>query len=535
MLFELSAIHKIVLYTAAFFNGISFRTFDRLVETFLINSAPLEPVVMDAYINVEKEGAKKVKLIIDEEVLVIWRTHKNKFFSECGLVSADEGGMLIVDFANPEFYHDVKDYIKYENHFFWQQQFEIIENEHLHFSSDIQISERAIDLFIEALQYDPIYYDDDWFIKSIYDIKKFEGESINIDESTPEQQFVKLFWEFIKENNAKLFYDRIGNILEKMIASNMVVRVNKFLNSLFQYANYDVLFILIKKVIYVDNFDGIYWIKQLIERGDTDIKNNAYYLLLRFSGKEQDKVWTAIKTWIPDSKKLENYSPSNRYASFFIVHFYIIELLNFPIGKYGEEHSQYILFENYHDPETREKCKEHIKYILEKSLTEGIEHQFADEDIYDMTVQILDLNWSEHKVLEKIMGIEKNITIDFFIHNYTCSFSTLVADIIETWYHILKGFGEQYHSDAKAINGFILKTIADKTQDWPTQVNNIIKHWQKKPGIYDQVRKRLQEYRADNEDDLSEKYLKVIDDLSDSIVKRMQNFTHFFDELNEHL
>jgi len=66
-------------------------------------------------------------------------------------------------------------------------------------------------------------------------------------------------------------------------------------------------------------------------------------------------------------------------------------------------------------------------------------------------------------------------------------------------------------------------------------VNNIIKHWQKKPGIYDQVRKRLQEYRADNEDDLSEKYLKVIDDLSDSIVKRMQNFTHFFDELNEHL
>ena len=478
--------------------------------------------------------------MLSEEKLATWEIYNDKLFESCYLIGREDDDAFIVDFAHPGLREKLKSYFKEKQHFFWQTQFTILEEHALLFNPNInsEISNSIIDLFIDNLKDDPEYYDDLWFRRNIYAIKNFEGTGFVIAGDTEEEKADNLLWDFIERNGlTTFFYNRLADILIAMLQKELGKRVHDYLNSLVNFGHHDVLLRLVQKLSGIDGFDKFYWLKQLIDRGKVQIKNEAYHwMVYSLAAKDPFKAWSVVKSWLPQNKKISSYSPANHYAGFFIIHFYVNELINLEVNRYGNWPSDYSLFQS--NQGEMKSCQEHIRFIISQARKEETEYQFSNANaslLLLMSIDIFLLNWSKKDHLDELFEIDEKNYLKLFSLGHTPTYDTLLADIIEAWFHVLKGFSDAYHPDARELNGFLIKSVVELWGLIPNNLTNIIKHWEKKPAIYKKQHDGLKQYAAEHSEYLTEEEKNIGSDFINFIKKRKDNIEFLFEELNKHI
>jgi hypothetical protein len=481
---KLSIIHQVVLFAGAFFNNISLRNFDMVVKYLLIGPQPDVPVVIEEFSETEDGDVKSVRHISTRNKIDVWESYKSKILNDCSLLGQYSGAMYSINFTYPDFSEKLKIYLKEKQHYFWQTQLSILDNQKLAF--DFTLPEQVVDkvniLIVEAHLSDPDYYDYHWFKNITYFTKNNNGECIVKDDLMDGESLDNIFWAFLEMNRLEdSFYNRLVKLFARMLDSPRTQQiVNSYLNELLSNnKRHEHLLPIVKRLTDLQSFDKFKWIKQLIERGTHVIKVEAYqWLVYKIAKTDISATWAAVKTWMPIGKDPDHYSPSNNYSSFFIIHYHVNQVRNLSIRDYGKWPNLYPLFTF---TTVGEKGRfEHLDFIVVQMLQKGVEVQFRQgsrELLFPMIMDLLFLDIFRDEEKEFIERKLKNVT-----KSMSFQFHVLLADIFETWFHILRGFDEKCHNNARKIISRVLGII--KRYATPEKLDLILTQWENKSNIY---------------------------------------------------
>ncbi|MCB9353552.1 MAG: hypothetical protein R2791_12505 [Saprospiraceae bacterium] len=124
-----------------------------------------------------------------------------------------------------------------------------------------------------------------------------------------------------------LFYHRIYLLVSEFWVDSELREVSeKFFEWLLRQGSFEPMYFLSKQLWDTQDFKPLYWVRQLIERGDETAKNSAFRLLVnKLSQETSGYLWEYMKelyTGLPDTKlTTSQYSRFNEYTLAFLIHF----------------------------------------------------------------------------------------------------------------------------------------------------------------------------------------------------------------------
>ncbi len=446
-------ITNTVLYVATFFPGLNRRDFDFIVSLFL--KGEKTTIEEESTRKTKKGKIKTVRTIKKRNCLKIWEKSQDKILAECHIqVIRSELGSQIVDFSLPYLRGELKKYLEqkslYINHF------ERIRESGLLFNFNVsqQIIENVINLAAEMAISDPSHYGGNWLMGVIIGIKQHLAIDIDIGTNNEvEALFQTLVIELAKEERKKQirpFVIRLSQLIREMLNyPQLQEMIKNFLENLMKEKHYDAVLVIVLEIVkqlrFVSQFDGMYWIKQLLERGEPQAKKEAYKTLLeqaKQSGLRVYDLLEKVKTWIPDPNlDYDKYSPSNKYALKFIIDYARDTLSHFNIAHYGVWPSKYPLFANL----TEEKELKQIDLLI---------------------------SWMFHPKMQNVL----NALDDFIKANKINVNNTLLADLIEIWFKVLYGFQTtNLHPEVLAVSDRLLRQIVLNSNR--SQQRELVRRW----------------------------------------------------------
>ncbi len=405
-------IKNTVLYVGIFFPVLSRHDFNYLVSLLL--EGKKTTVIVKSQITTKKGKIKTIEIPEEKECLEIWKNDQDQILEECHLqVMRSETDSLIIDFSLPYLRVELKRYLEQKN--LYIQHFELIRESGLLFNFNVSsnIIENVINLAAEMAISAPSHYGSNWLMGLISGIKQHLAIEVDFN---PNNEFEALMGLLAielekeeKQQQVKPFIIRLSELIREMLNHHQLQEMIKnFLDNMMKEKHYDAVLILVlgivKQLRFASQFDGMYWIRQLLERGAPEAKNEAYKTLLeqaKQSGLRIYELLDNLKTWIPDCHlDHEKYSSSNKYALKFIIDYTRETLSNFKIEYYGVWPSKYPLFANIRE-----------------------EQEFTQIDSL--------IAWVFHPGMQYALAV-----LGDSIHN---NVNLLLSDLIEIWFKILYG------------------------------------------------------------------------------------------------
>ena len=441
-------IKKKLLYTAAFFQGISHYEFDIILNLLLGTQKSL---VQEKMIKTNEKGEKEL-VEIPAEVLLkeTYRRNADKMLKECCLkVTRNDDGARLVTFSTANLKDDVKTYLE-NNHFsFLTNQFQIIQDSALFFDpkASLVLLEEIINLFVEMFSSEPERYGKSWLFRIVSTLRQ-DSQSINVDiESTGnEYEFLEQVLAQLveKEKIHRLVFDRLADLLREMLNHlSLKGMVDTFLEQLISAGEHEITLRLVlglaQRLRFAPHFNQLYWLKQLLDRGDKDTRDNAYGVLLREAKQSNIRIYeflSEVKSWLPEhDRPVENYSMSNGYALRFLIDYSYLSVANLNNQHYGHWPSKYSLFAN------------------------------LDVNSASVKFEIL-VSWLFHPGLRYFENEGKENAI-----------SSIIGKILLDWSSILVGYGENStNPEAKKIFDIFMKKISESDKK---QQKEVLKFWVK--------------------------------------------------------
>jgi hypothetical protein len=460
-------VKNTVLYVATFFLGLDRQDFDYLVSLLL------EGKKTTITVESQREGKKgKIRIIRtpkETDCLEIWEENQDKIFEECHLkVIRSDTASQVIDFSVPYLRGELKKYLEekslYINHFEQIRESGLLFN----FNVSQKIIENVINLTAEMALSDPSHYGGNWLMGVIIGIKQHLAIDIDIDTNNEmEALFQILAIEFAKEERKKQirpFVIRLSQLIREMLNYPQLQEMIKFfLENLMREKHYDAVLVIVlgivKQLRFVSQFDGMYWIKQLLDRGEAQAKNEAYKTLLeqaKQSGLRVYDLLETLKNWIPDPNlDYDKYSPSNKYALKFIIDYARETLSHFNKAYYGVWPSKYPLFANL----TEEKELKQIDLLI---------------------------SWMFHPKMQNVLN-----ALDDFVKANNISVNILLADLIEIWFLVLHGFQKKnLHPEVLAVSDRLLRQIVLVLNSNRSQQRELVRRWWARQGLFtEEIRK----------------------------------------------
>jgi hypothetical protein len=239
---------------------------------------------------------------------------------------------------------------------------------------------------------------------------------------------------------------RLSELIREMLNyPQLQEMVKNFLENLMRREDYDavlrVVLGIVKQLRFTSQFDGIYWIKQLLERGDQKAKDEADKTLLeqaKQSGLRVYELLDTLKTWLPDHDlEHEKYSLSNQYALKFIIDYAMTTIKNFKAADYGVWPPKYPIFANLKGNELAQ-IDLLISWIFHSGMAYALEH-LKDETYYEVSDKLSD----ELSKLNKVLSESEETSIDnvseLKILDNIKVINIILADLVEMWFKILHG------------------------------------------------------------------------------------------------
>ncbi len=367
-----SRLKTTILYVSTFFPKLSSRDFERIV-LFLLKEQKVTVTVTSKSTN-EKGDIQLIEASEEKELSQVWQDNiykRDQILGESYLKAIRSVNSLrIIDFSLDYLREDLKTYFEEECPLYLEENFK--RSKFLLFDSVSTVTINAIDLSVEMAISNPDAYGQSWLCSIVEYLKilDFADELANQKDSdislaqwlqflmlgleAEQREELKLFEQFLKsitKNKIKQFvFLRLSVLISQMLPDTILkYEVESFLDWAIREQHQDAVLEIIKPLQSIQNFDQLYWIKQVLDRGNGELKEKAYIFLSSRLEQSTNSLYDRleyIKNWLPASERPANrYSPSNEYALRLLFEYAFEKLSELKPKDYGNYPSKYPLFE----------------------------------------------------------------------------------------------------------------------------------------------------------------------------------------------
>ncbi|HEU4432081.1 MAG TPA: hypothetical protein VFR51_01710, partial [Pyrinomonadaceae bacterium] len=295
----------------------------------------------------------------------------------------------------------------------------------------------------------------EWLLKIILDARNGSTASPNTDTATVN----------FGKNKA---LERITLFVRLMLGRPQLEEVvSGLLKDLMTLGSRDTVLFLVRGLQFAPAFDEFYWIKRLLDEGDSSVKDGAYYHLYSYIQKIGIyPLLSKLEQWIPtDERPFHDYSPSCIYSLRLLVE-YCSDLSD----KFEEEQTprRHPLFAFADENVARENCRRLITWLFHPgmpSVFAELDTLFGDERpearilpficelVLEWMVVLRDQQSAESSVgSEQFVSTER--TQDFLIESLAVNTSqTQRAEILLYWERLRDFLG-------------VIVNLSDASSDW---------------------------------------------------------------------
>ncbi|MCL1469127.1 hypothetical protein [Argonema antarcticum] len=379
---ENKPIKNTVLYVATFFPDLNPHDFDRVVS-FLLEEQTTT-VMVKSQITTEHGEIRLIEAPKEKPLTEIWQeSQHDQVLDNCYLNSVyleDLSQIQIIDFNFLSLRDKLKKYFKKKLSLYLSKQFN--RSRFLIFSLSIKVAINAIYLSVDMAISSPSAYGEDWLFEIIVGFTEKANYNIDNDsESEPEPQLNRLLAEITPEKRSSFVFNRVSSLIVEMLDYSQLQDVVKnFFEKLMLVKRYDAVLGIVKRLRSAPQFDELYWIKQLLDRGDEKIRSDAYKFL--YSQLEQNssciyELLDTIKAWLPERDRTpKTYSQSNQYALRLLVEYCSETIRDLDFKDYGCWPSKYPLFAPLHGSSIESKLETLVTWIFHPGLNYILKYIF---------------------------------------------------------------------------------------------------------------------------------------------------------------
>jgi hypothetical protein len=340
-------IIRTILFVASFFPNLSSADFSELVGKFL----KTEPDV----IKTEPAGENGETLSKTVSLINLWNLKAHIFTERCLLARTTSEQGYRVGFENPA--HTAYFRERFESRFFVfldRKLFQILDFGLIFHPSDA-VSANCINFMVDYIPEVGERYTE-WVIEIFRFLEKVENDL----------SVLKARFKIEELGNKRFCYERLADLFRAM-SGEVLEKVGwEIMNRLVRGRCFRSALILIKKLEFAPNLDASYWLKQLYERGDSEIKDEALeYVFDSVIGTSVPRMIDRVKVWLSEETTAAgNYSDSTNAALNLILDYYSYQLLVFDEQFYGLEPSQFGLFRFDSDSSPETQLDLIVKYLM---------------------------------------------------------------------------------------------------------------------------------------------------------------------------
>jgi hypothetical protein len=342
-------IIKTVLFVASFFPNLTTSDFNYLVSLWLRKEPDItKPDPLQS----TPEKIVLTKISLEEQ----WNLKAHIFTERCFVSQKrHEQGKRFINFENETYREHFKKMFDSKFFVFLDKKISDILDFALIFHPSDTISSQSVSILSEyILEIEDKYTD--WLHEVFRVLETVE----NIDEIRRRLRAEEI-------GSKHFFYDRLALLFRAMIGNTFLKAiVDRILEQLIRNKFHKSVSMLVDRLYLAPNFDGLYWIRQLLERGDADTQaKTLVYIFKNLLKMNTGDVFETLKTWLPDDKtSLENYSKANKASLFLLIDYYYYQTEIFDRQLYGAEPCQFPLFIFDGKTPADTQLKLIIKYLL---------------------------------------------------------------------------------------------------------------------------------------------------------------------------
>lgn len=313
-------IEKTVVYVATYFPDLSPTEFCETVEAILPDRE-----VGGSIPDLKNNEAAEERVASQQNgqrIVEIWRDYKDTFIWRHLRETLSHDEIRVLDFANPRARDSIKSYLDRSRRYYVKDQFNILLQKGFLFHPSTRVSENMIRLTAENAVAYPDEFSKDWLVEIIKNLH----ERYHPDRNGARQRENPLFYflDRVRFNNEGRGYSRIAELIRTLIkVPQKADMVNRCLADLMRLKRYDAVLNIIKRLRFADEFDGLYWLKQLFDRrvdrrDATDIRPQAFnylYYTLKEANGDIHRTLDKLDSWLPEANTdRRGYSGSAYFA-----------------------------------------------------------------------------------------------------------------------------------------------------------------------------------------------------------------------------
>jgi hypothetical protein len=369
-----SAVEKTVLYTAAFFPEITPLEFCRVVEALLAKRT----MSVAAPTNGSNSSDATVQARTEVALSMVWEEEKDSIFTEwLRETSVTKDSVRVVSLSNSALREPLRRLFEKQHRFYVIDQFKALQERGIFFYPSLRLAENTTRIAVEMAGFYPDEFNEGWIVELVCRLSQHFESDTSAAPVGADGMFQ--FLQSSQPGALNLAFARVSDICCHMLGlPQLKGMVQNSLEHLMKRGYHEETLWLVKQLKFTQDFDELYWLKQLLHRADTRTRYLTYYCLYSYLKRMGSGVYEGLKkieTWLPRTERdFNTYSQFDYFVLRLLIQYSLETVGRFDSKHYGDWPSRYPLFA-IKDYETAD---EHTSLLARWLLHPGIEATLVD-------------------------------------------------------------------------------------------------------------------------------------------------------------
>lgn len=339
----ISEVEKTVLYTAAFFQEITSPEFCRVVEA-LLSKRTMRVASQTSGGN--GNGETTVTAQVEVPLNQTWEAEKDDVFTKLLLeTSAGNDVVRVVSLSESGLREPLRRLFEKQHRFYMIDQFKALQESGILFYPSLRLAENTTQIAVEMARLYPDEFNEGWIVALVIRLRQHFASDRSAASEGKDPMFQ--FLQSSQPGALNLAFARVSDICRRLLeSSHQKSTVQNSLQYLMKSGYHEEVLWLIKQLKFSQEFDELYWLKQLLHRADTRTRHLTYYYLYSYLKRMGSGVYeglTKIEAWLPPTDR-ETYSQFDTFVFRLLIQYCLETIDRFEAKHYGKWPSRYPLF-----------------------------------------------------------------------------------------------------------------------------------------------------------------------------------------------
>lgn len=364
-----SPVEKTVLYTAAFFQEITPLEFCRVVEVLLTGRTII--VTSPAHSANGSEGLAQAQTELP--LSQIWKEEKDTIFTEwLREIYIAKDSIRVVGLSNPALREPLRRLFDKRHRFYVIDQFKALQERGIFFYPSIRLAENTTQIAVEMAGFYPDEFNEGWIVGLITRLRQYFASD---QSGAPESE--DAMFQFLRNSQPgaalNLALERVSDVFRRMLKlPQLKGMVQSCLEHLIKNSYHEITLLLTRQLQFTQEFDALYWFKQLLHRADKITRPLTYYYLYSYLKRMGSGVYEGLKkieAWLPPKEReLSSYSQFDYYVLQLLIQYCVETVARFNAKHYGEWPSHYPLFAIKDNETAIERVSLLVRWLLHPGI-----------------------------------------------------------------------------------------------------------------------------------------------------------------------